>query len=526
MSLRLRRGTNSERLTITPAEGELIYTTDTKKVFVGDSATLGGVDVSTTSLGGTLGENLNISFHSITNGTNLTIDGATGIITCASFDIGNISFDNLTTGAVNSTSIVNTGSLTTSSLSVTNISTLHATNILGTAYIDNALTSNGIIYANWGGGLTSGAAILPGSAATLRNNTFDIGSSAARFRNVYGNNLYASNVYSNYFAGRFDGDLTGSLYTDNSTLVINGQTGQISTDHIAFDNQITLENRSTGANSTLVVLNTTENRSTLKLRRTSSTTVASTSIVGQIAFETNENGVFTTHAQMSAYPSLIRLSQADVSGVYTETNVFTLLDNGNNGFGTYTPNYKLEVNGTFAAQSIRSFGYVRTGSYSTTGRNALSPVNGMIIYNTITNQMESYENGVWGPLGSSGPATSLGNISVVGSTLTTTDSSGFIFNAMSDFTSNVNIDSDLHVMNNIYCDSVLSTNPGVPELTSANDLKFTAENAVIVTKSPFRLASFTTTVRDTLISRNGDMIYNTTDNKFQGYQNGAWVNLS
>ena len=221
MSLRLRRGTNSERLTITPAEGELIYTTDTKKVFVGDSATLGGVDVSTTSLGGTLGENLNISFHSITNGTNLTIDGATGIITCASFDIGNISFDNLTTGAVNSTSIVNTGSLTTSSLSVTNISTLHATNILGTAYIDNALTSNGIIYANWGGGLTSGAAILPGSAATLRNNTFDIGSSAARFRNVYGNNLYASNVYSNYFAGRFDGDLTGSLYTDNSTLVIN-----------------------------------------------------------------------------------------------------------------------------------------------------------------------------------------------------------------------------------------------------------------------------------------------------------------
>jgi hypothetical protein len=81
-------------------------------------------------------------------------------------------------------------------------------------------------------------------------------------------------------------------------------------------------------------------------------------------------------------------------------------------------------------------------------------------------------------------------------------------------------------MNNIYYDNLISTNPGVPEITSANILKLTAENAVVVTKSPFRLASFTTTVRDTLISRNGDMIYNTTDNKFQGYQNGAWVNLS
>ena len=43
---RLRRGTNAERLTITPAEGELIYTTDTKKIFTGDGSTVGGNIVS------------------------------------------------------------------------------------------------------------------------------------------------------------------------------------------------------------------------------------------------------------------------------------------------------------------------------------------------------------------------------------------------------------------------------------------------------------------------------------------------
>ena len=47
MALRIRRGLNVVRAAqITPAEGELIYTTDTKKIFVGDGSTLGGIQVS------------------------------------------------------------------------------------------------------------------------------------------------------------------------------------------------------------------------------------------------------------------------------------------------------------------------------------------------------------------------------------------------------------------------------------------------------------------------------------------------
>jgi hypothetical protein len=48
MTLKIRRGTNAERLTITPEEGELIFTTDTKKVFIGDGNTAGGLVVSDT----------------------------------------------------------------------------------------------------------------------------------------------------------------------------------------------------------------------------------------------------------------------------------------------------------------------------------------------------------------------------------------------------------------------------------------------------------------------------------------------
>jgi len=46
MALRLRRGTDTERQLIIPETGELIYTTDTKLVYVGDGTTAGGVPVS------------------------------------------------------------------------------------------------------------------------------------------------------------------------------------------------------------------------------------------------------------------------------------------------------------------------------------------------------------------------------------------------------------------------------------------------------------------------------------------------
>lgn len=46
MSLKIRRGLEAQRTGITPAEGEIIYTTDQKRLFVGDGTTPGGNGVS------------------------------------------------------------------------------------------------------------------------------------------------------------------------------------------------------------------------------------------------------------------------------------------------------------------------------------------------------------------------------------------------------------------------------------------------------------------------------------------------
>ena len=82
MALQVRRGTNAERLGITPLAGELIYVTDTKQLYIGDGTTAGG----TTSIANTidsvvadtspqLGGELDLNGNNITGTGNINITG-------------------------------------------------------------------------------------------------------------------------------------------------------------------------------------------------------------------------------------------------------------------------------------------------------------------------------------------------------------------------------------------------------------------------------------------------------------------
>jgi len=53
----------------------------------------------------------------------------------------------------------------------------------------------------------------------------------------------------------------------------------------------------------------------------------------------------------------------------------------------------------------------------------------------------------------------------------------------------------------------------------------TMTSSATVFANAVQLASMTTTERNALTAANGMIIYNTTDNKFQGYENGSWTNL-
>lgn len=79
--------------------------------------------------------------------------------------------------------------------------------------------------------------------------------------------------------------------------------------------------------------------------------------------------------------------------------------------------------------------------------------------------------------------------------------------------------------NTISATQFTNTGVGSPEIDSASTITLTAPDGVIVQSGPFRLPSFTTTEKNALSAVNGDMVYDSTLNKAQVYENGAWVNL-
>lgn len=88
-------------------------------------------------------------------------------------------------------------------------------------------------------------------------------------------------------------------------------------------------------------------------------------------------------------------------------------------------------------------------------------------------------------------------------------------------------ESDNVVFSSVTTESLSVTGVGTTTISSGSDVDIDATNRVKVVDTPFRLARFTTLERDSIGSpQNGDMIYNTDTNKFQGYSNGAWADLN
>jgi hypothetical protein len=117
-------------------------------------------------------------------------------------------------------------------------------------------------------------------------------------------------------------------------------------------------------------------------------------------------------------------------------------------------------------------------------------ISGSMIYNTTADRFEFFQSGSWVPLA----------------------------NQELEETSNVKFAT-------VTADSFISTGAGTPTLESATNLDLQAGNAVRVLGAPFRLANLDSTQRNALTPANGDLIYNTTANRIQAYQNGAWINL-
>jgi len=217
---------------------------------------------------------------------------------------------------------------------------------------------------------------------------------------------------------------------------------------------------------------------------------------GGIGYD-NTTGVFTyTPPDLSSYATTASLA------TYATTA----------SLATYAP----LANPTFTA------GITVTGDYESADGN-LTLTNGTLSAATISSTLTlDALSGINIPAGTSSPGVYwyTGETATGGLRYSTTNGLQFFSSNIVTPDVSINTSGDLILAGNI-----TTQGAGTPELASDNEILLTATTYVGVTQSPFRFASLTTLERDGLIAANGDVIYNSTDNKFQGYENGAWVNL-
>ena len=162
-----------------------------------------------------------------------------------------------------------------------------------------------------------------------------------------------------------------------------------------------------------------------------------------------------------------------------------------------------------------------------TGQN-LENLSDITITNLQTDQILKWNGSAWVNSVAGGQ---VGNFTLNNSVIATDDSSVIILQqpvtmqSDAEIDGNLQVDGALNVNGTLTADSFNSSSTGVPTIDSASSIVLKAQDQVRISSSPLRMASFTTTQRDALTSANGDMIYNSSTGKFQGYAAGNWVDL-
>jgi|MDSZ01.3.fsa_nt_gb hypothetical protein len=73
---------------------------------------------------------------------------------------------------------------------------------------------------------------------------------------------------------------------------------------------------------------------------------------------------------------------------------------------------------------------------------------------------------------------------------------------------------------------IVNTGTGSPTISSNSTIDLNAQDSVRVNTSVFKLATMSQGQIDSLVAQTGDLVFNSTVNKFQGYHLSGWVNLN
>jgi len=251
-------------------------------------------------------------------------------------------------------------------------------------------------------------ALYSSSTGALQNTAVGM---QALYSNTSGTNNTASGIFASYYntSGSFNvssgyralmgtyGSSTGgrNVAVGADALLLNA-TGQnnVAVGYTSLDSNTTGQSNTAVGSGALWASVSVSNGTAVGVSALGQTTGESNTAMGAIAGWTNTTGTNNTFIGYGSDASSSGLTNATAIGynaIVGQNNSLVLGGTGSYvvkvGIGTSTPASTLDITSTTGALIVPRM--------STAQRDAMSGVNGMIIYNTTTNQFNFYENGAW-----------------------------------------------------------------------------------------------------------------------------------
>ena len=353
MALRLRRGTDAERLLITPADGEMIWTTDTQELYVENGSTVGGIRITGA---------LNDSPEALTRNLDLATNTIFG-----SGDI-NIAGQITTSGSITATGTVTAGSLVGDGSQIYNLSAANLD-------VSDLVVEGGTYYLNVVG--PDSAIVLDASTGDLDVNDINTATLAVSQDVTVGGSIVANQYF---------GDLIGEVHAEDSTIVIN-RFGEIFSDLMTSTTSLQVVNAAGGS---VLEQPTADTEAQHNFTRRHSDTLTAGDNTGRLKFrtlDTNDDTV-TDHCDIvgGVYGVAIRTDLVNGGGI----DKSAYFHDGKLALGTAPQtDYRFTANGNVnVLEGKLTLGSVETSEVGT-------PVNGDVVYAPGAGRVFFRENGSW-----------------------------------------------------------------------------------------------------------------------------------
>ena len=442
MALQVRRGTNAERLGITPLVGELIYVTDTKQLYVGDGTTAGGtttiantIDSLLSDTSPQLGGELDLNGNNITGTGNINITGT--ITASGTVNLGDgVGSDILVIGGAiqghlvpDADSAHNLGSPTKfwnaawiDQLTVDSQITAErvqadiiaddstvvfdaSTGLIPAAQVSGTFTGSvtGNVVGNVTGTLDGDVTgSVFGDDSTLLvdgiNNTVTFNGKDTDDLTEGDTNLFYTNARTQAFvtqsyvnnlnitASALDGDMTGSVFSDNSTLMLDGINLKLNVEDISVQNISAPDND--------ISIQGSAARSRVSLQRNDTTDVASNTALAEfVVTRKNTTTNTVTGVGTLGFTEDRMVYVGAPGGTYDFNNYMTVHSTGKVAISMGSGNINAEP-----AAHLEVGGAIKPGVYADdAARDAAitSPVAGMMVFNTTGTKFQGYTGSAW-----------------------------------------------------------------------------------------------------------------------------------